>query len=315
MSSPHTNPHPSPRVAVLLATYNGARWLGEQLDSILNQQGVDLRVIALDDDSTDGTFEQLTERATTDARLTVLPRRGSSGSAAANFYRLLLAADIDPGELVAFADQDDVWRPGKIARHAALLREGGADGVSSNVSSFTSDGRHTLVRKDYPQRAFDFLLESAGPGSTFLMTPRLIELVRSALTAEDSLATTAHSHDWLVYAIARSHGLRWHIDSEPSVDYRQHDGNAVGANLGARPALRRLSLIRRQWHREQAGVIARVGLSVASPEQRPALERLVALIGDRGIRSRLALARRAGELRRRPRDQWVIRVLVTLGIW
>ncbi|MBX3094043.1 MAG: glycosyltransferase [Cryobacterium sp.] len=315
MSSPHSAPHPQPRVAVLLATYNGARWLDEQLDSILGQQGVDLRVIALDDESTDGTFERLAERATTDARLTVLPRRGSSGSAAANFYRLLRAAETEPGELVAFADQDDVWRPGKLARHARLLTEGGFDGVSSNVSSFTSDGRHTLVRKDYPQRPFDFVLESAGPGSTFLMTPRLVELVRSTLDSADVLATTAHSHDWLIYAIARSHGFSWHIDSEPSVDYRQHDGNVVGANLGARSALRRLSLIRRQWHREQAGVIARVGLSVASAELQPGLERLVALIGDRGIRSRLALARRAGELRRRPRDQWVIRVLVALGVW
>lgn len=315
MSSPHSDPHQPPRVAVLLATYNGARWLDEQLDSILEQRGVDLRVIALDDESTDGTFERLTDRATTDARLTVLPRRGSSGSAAANFYRLLLAAETDSDELVAFADQDDVWRPGKLERHARLLAEGRFDGVSSNVSSFTSDGRHTLVRKDYPQRSFDFVLESAGPGSTFLMTPRLIELVRATLGNADTLAGTVDSHDWLIYAIARSRGFRWHIDSEPSVDYRQHDGNAVGANLGARPALRRLSLIHKQWHREQAALIARVGLVVASAEQQPDLERLVALIGDRGIRSRFALARRADQLRRRPRDQWVIRVLVLLGVW
>lgn len=315
MSSTSPDPRPAHRVAVLLATYNGARWLDEQLDSILSQEGVDVRVIALDDESTDGTFERLTERAETDARLTVLPRRGSSGSAAANFYRLLLAADIDPGELVAFADQDDVWRRGKLVRHATLLREGGFDGVSSNVSSFTSDGKHTLVRKDYPQRAFDFLLESAGPGSTFLMTSRLITLVRSTLDSANSLAADAQRHDWLVYAIARSHGLSWHIDPAPSVDYRQHENNVVGANLGTRPALHRLSLIRRQWHREQAATIARVSLSVASPQLRPDLERIVTLMGDRGIRSRFALARRAGALRRRPRDQWVIRVLVALGVW
>lgn len=315
MSSPPPNPQQPPRVAVLLATYNGARWLDEQLDSILNQQGVDVRVIALDDESTDDTFEQLTERARSDARLTVLPRRGSSGSAAANFYRLLLAAQTSPNELVALADQDDVWRPGKLARHTRLLTEGGFDGVSSNVSSFTSEGTHTLIRKDHPQRRFDFLLESAGPGSTFLLTHRLIEVVRQTLIADEALAQQAHRHDWLIYAIARSRSLRWHIDSEASVDYRQHDANVVGANLGARPALHRLSLIRSRWHREQAAVVARVSASIASPELVPELERFVALFGDRGIRSRFALARRAGQLRRRPRDQWIIRVLTALGIW
>lgn len=315
MSSPHPDPHQPPRIAVLLATFNGKRWLDEQLDSILGQYGVDVRVIALDDESSDGTFERLTERAAMDARITVLPRRGPSGSSAANFYRLILAADTGPDEFVAFADQDDVWRPGKLARHAALLAEGDFDGVSSNVSSFTSNGAHVLVRKSYPQRDFDFVLESAGPGSTFLMTPRLIELVRLTLRRDGSIALTAHMHDWLVYAIARSHGLRWHIDPEPSVDYRQHDDNVLGANLGARPALRRLTLIRSHWHREQARVIAQVGLSVASAEKRPGLERLVTLISDRGFRSRLSLARLAGDLRRRPRDQWIIRVLVAIGVW
>ncbi|HRN29444.1 MAG TPA: glycosyltransferase, partial [Terrimesophilobacter sp.] len=207
MPSPQTKPRQLPRVAVLLATYNGARWLDEQLDSILSQQDVQVRVIALDDGSTDGTDERLTERAATEPRLTVLPRRDPSGSAAANFYRLLLTAETKPDELVAFADQDDRWRPGKLARHAELLSRGGYDGVSSNVSSFTSDGRHTLVRKDYPQRPFDFLLESAGPGSTFLMTHRLVELMRHTLRNDDSLAQQVHRHDWLTYAVARSHGL------------------------------------------------------------------------------------------------------------
>lgn len=315
MLLPSSDPFKRPRVAVLLATYNGARWIDEQLDSILSQEGVEVRIITLDDDSTDGTFERLTARSLADSRITVLARRGPSGSAAANFYRLLLSADTEADELVAFADQDDTWRPGKLARHAKLLVEGGFDGVSSNVSAFTSNGKHTLIRKDYPQRDFDFVLESAGPGSTFLMTPRLIELVRSTLTAEDSLAITAHLHDWLVYAIARAHGFTWHIDDEPSVDYRQHDHNVLGANIGVRPALRRLSLIRTQWHREQVAIIARVGMSVAPPEQRSELERLVALIGDRGLRSRFALARRAGQLRRRPRDQWAIRILAAIGVW
>lgn len=313
MPSPASAPA-HPRVAVLLATYNGMRWIEEQLDSILGQAGVDVRVIALDDASSDGTREWLLERAAGDPRLTVLAPMGASGSAAANFYRLLRTASTDPDELVAFADQDDVWVPGKLARHAALLAEHGADAVSSNVTAFHADGRRALVRKDYPQREFDYLLESPGPGSTFLMTPRLITLVREVLTAQPD-AATADYHDWLVYAIARAHGYAWHIDAQSTVEYRQHDDNAMGANVGARQATSRLALIRQHWHRGQAALLARVGLTVAGTETRPGLERMLDLFERRGVRARLALARHASRLRRRPRDQWIIGVLITIGVW
>lgn len=303
-----------PRIAVLLATFNGMRWLGEQLDSILDQQGVQVRVIALDDESADGTQEWLLERAATEPRLTVLGRQGASGSAAANFARLLQQAPLQPDELVAFADQDDIWLPGKLARHAGLLASLGADGVSSNVTAFHADGRRQLVRKDYPQREFDYLLESPGPGSTFLMTPRLVGLVREVLATRPE-AAGADYHDWLIYALARAAGMTWHIDSEATVDYRQHDSNVMGANAGAAQARSRLALIRQRWHREQAALLARLGLAVAAPGIKPGLERMLPLLERTGLRSRLALAPRAGTLRRRPRDRWIIGVLVAIGIW
>lgn len=303
-----------PRVAVLLATFNGLRWLPEQLDSILDQEGVDVRVIALDDESTDGTREWLLERAATEPRLAVLDPMGASGSAAANFLRLIRTAPLDPDELIAFADQDDVWSLGKLARHVRLLRERDADGVSSNVTAFHADGRRTLVRKDYPQREFDYLLESPGPGSTFLMTPRLIALVRDVLSTQPD-ASRVDYHDWLVYAIARAAGMTWHIDSESTVDYRQHGDNAMGANLGASQASSRLALIRSRWHRTQAATLARIGLAVAAPDRQSGLVRMRNLFERTGPRSRLALLLHAGQVRRRPRDRWIIRVLIALGVW
>lgn len=315
MSTPQPASPITPRVVVLLATFNGARWLGEQLDSILNQKGVDVRIIALDDESTDGTFEQLTERAQTDARLTMLPRSGPSGSAAANFYRLILRAETDPDELVAFADQDDVWRARKLESHARILTESDVDGVSSNVTAFTGKGERSLIRKDYPQRRFDFLLESAGPGSTFLLSPRLVQLARSTLANDETLARGDTPHDWLIYAIARAHGWTWHIDAEPTVDYRQHDANVLGANVGFKPAQQRLNAMRSGTHRASAITAARAALAVAAPELRPDLETLSELFTKRDVRSRWALAARAGQLRRRPRDRAVIRTAIATGLW
>lgn len=302
------------RVAVLLATYNGRRWLPDQLDTILGQRGVDVTVIALDDGSTDGTREWLAERASTEPRLIVLEPGEPSGGAAANFYRLIERADVGGADFVAFADQDDLWAPDKFARHVALAREKGYAGVSSSITSFDAQGRRTLVRKSYPQRRFDFLTESPGPGSTFLLRPELFGLVREVL-ATDEAAHSAEFHDSLIYAIARSAGLPWHIDPVPTVDYRQHEHNVMGANVGGASALSRLDLIRRQWHRQQAVIHANVGLRVAPPALLPGLERMQRLMTTRGLRARWALAGSARYLRRRPRDRFVIGLLIALGIW
>lgn len=302
------------RITVLLATYNGRRFLPEQLASILAQEGVEVRVIALDDGSTDGTAEWLAEQAAVQSRLSVLHAESASGSAAANFYRLIGRASVDDADFVAFSDQDDIWLPGKLSRQVAQLAEHGADGVSSSITSFTPDGRRTLVRKDYPQREFDYLTESPGPGCTFLMTPRLLSLIRQVL-ADDPQAHGADFHDSLVYAIARARGFGWHIGGQPTIDYRQHDGNVMGSNVGAASAFSRLNLIRGHWHRNQAILHARVGLGVASDENRAGIERMLALMTTPGLKSRWALASMAAQLRRRPRDRWIIRLLIAAGVW
>lgn len=301
-----------PQVVVLLATFNGLRWLPEQLESILAQTGVAVRVVAMDDASTDGTTEWLAEQAALEPRLTVIPDGSGGGGAAANFIRIIRQAELGTDELVALSDQDDVWMPDKLARHAELIRAHGVDGVSSNVTSFSPDGRRRLIRKSFPQRRFDYLFESPGPGSTFLMTPRLVALVREVLTTQP-LAASVDYHDWLIYAVARASGLLWHIDDESTVDYRQHDDNAMGANVGARPALSRLALIRQHWHRKQATLLASIGVGIAAPSVREPLEHVLGLLEGGG--SRWQLVRLASELRRRPRDQRIIGVLIILGIW
>ncbi|MGV8884442.1 MAG: glycosyltransferase [Microbacteriaceae bacterium] len=302
------------RVTVLLATHNGARWLDEQLDTILAQEGVEVRVIALDDASTDDTVALLQSRATIDARVRVLSFDNAAGGAAANFYRLLRAVDLTDAGLIAFADQDDIWLPGKLARHAGFIAAG-CDGVSSDVTAFSADGPRSLVRKSYPQRRFDFLFESPGPGCTFLMSNRLATLAQQQLADLSSEASRTDFHDWLLYVLCRARGWEWRIDDLPTVDYRQHGSNAMGANVGAASAKRRLRLIRNRWHRGEATLLARAGLAVATDATRPDLTEMLALFEHTGVAARLGLLRRAGQLRRRGRDRAIIGTLVALGIW
>ena len=310
----HDDARTEPRITVLLATVNGRRWLPDQVASILDQRGVLVRLVAMDDGSIDGTLEWLTELAATDSRVTILATDTPSGSAAANFYRLMERSDISGADLVALADQDDIWLPGKLQRHAALITLRDVVAVSSSITSFDAAGRRTLVQKGYPQRRFDYLTESPGPGSTFLMTRLVVELMRDVLSG-DPLGRTAEYHDSLIYAVVRARGWRWHIDAEPSVDYRQHENNVMGSNVGRASALSRLRLIHSKWHRGQAMIHAAVGLKIAPESTRPGLLRMNSLMADSGFRSRMELARQAGSLRRRPRDRVVIAVLIALGIW
>ena len=304
-----------PRVTVLLATHDGMPWLPEQVATILDQRGVDVELIISDDASADGSWAWLQDLATADERITLLTQREPSGRAGANFYRLLREVDVSSRELVAFADQDDVWLPGRLAGQAATLRAGGYDGVSSDVTAVYDDGRRVPIRKSYPQRRYDFLLESAGPGCTFVITARLAAQVQRLLCDAASPAGDVDLHDWLVYTVCRASGWTWLIQDTPWVDYRQHGANALGANRGVAAARDRLRRIRQSWHRDEAVKLVEVAASVAPPGAHDEFTKLRALLTDTSFPARLRLAARAGQLRRRPRDRWLIRGLVVAGLW
>ena len=314
---PHaTHPHVThPHVTVLMATHNGLRWLPEQWDSILSQDGVQVTLVVSDHESTDGTYEWLCGQAASEDRVTILPRVPRTGAAATNFYRLITDLEVHDDDLVALADQDDVWLPGKLAAQAALVASGRADGVSSDVTAFSDDGRREVVRKAFPQRRFDYVFESPGPGSTFLLSARLVLQVQRLLGDKDSAASRLEFHDWLIYGVCRALGWPWVIQDTAWVDYRQHGANAFGANLGLRSAWRRLGLVGERWHRREALAMLEVALQVAPPAAGHELEELRDLLRRSDARSRWRLARLAGQLRRRPRDRLLLGTLMSMGIW
>lgn len=232
-----------PRIAILLATYNGEQWLDEQLDTILAQEGVAITVFASDDFSTDATRELLDRRAATDARIVLTHTQRRCGYAASNFFHLIESVPTSEFDFYAFADQDDIWLDGRLKRQVDILKTGTAVAISSNVIAFWPDGRRSVVEKALPQRKYDYLFESPGPGCSFLLSPSAYALVRGELIVPDSVARRARYHDWLIYALVRGCDMPWFIDSEAALLYRQHSSNEVGANHGLKAAWRRLRRI------------------------------------------------------------------------
>jgi len=251
-----------PRVLILLATYNGSRWIREQMESILVQEGVDLAVAVRDDASTDGTRWELA-RFENDERVRIVAATAASGSAARNFMTLIRENAAGAFDFVAFADQDDLWNPDKLRRACSTLVASGSAGYSSATVATWEDGRERVVKLSGVPTASDFLFEGAGQGCTFVLTAGFYERVRSFLLIQGDLTNGIHYHDWLIYALARSWGMQWSFDPLPSVLYRQHNANDTGARHSLAGITRRLSLIRQGWYRGQLSAIAQLCLAAA----------------------------------------------------
>ncbi|QPK81720.1 glycosyltransferase family 2 protein [Schaalia sp. ZJ405] len=304
----------SPRVTVLMATYNGRQWIEEQIESILTQEVVSVRLVVSDDGSTDGTREFLEERAQREPRIHVLAPRNGPAGVAANFLHLFTTHEPD-GSYVAFSDQDDIWYPDKLKRQVSLLQSLGLDAVSSNVTSFDASGREKLIRKSRPQRKWDHLFEAAGPGSTYIFTPALHAKLRDVLSTLDY--SRVGVHDWYIYALARAQGARWLIDETPTVLYRQHGGNVQGANLGIFAHISRLSRLSQGFYGEQFIETARAvsACNVYTKARNNDLDQMIELLENSDLKSRVALLKRASQIRRSFVEGLELAVSRVLRVW
>jgi rhamnosyltransferase len=247
-----------PRAAVLLATRNGARFVREQLETILDQEGADVTVFVSDDDSSDDTLSVIESVRSSRGRVVVLPRVGRLGSAGANFFRLIREVEPDAFAYFCLADQDDIWMRDKVAWAIECMREAGASGYSGSVTAQWPDGMSRLVEKSGVRGRMDYMFEGPGPGCTFVMNGDLYRAVRRVIVEKRALLDRVHYHDWLIYAFSRWTGHRWFIDSVPKMVYRQHGGNDTGANAGAKALMFRAKKIWSGWARDQAYLIADV---------------------------------------------------------
>lgn len=291
-----------PHVRVLLATYNGAQWLDEQLRSIFAQHGVRVSVLGSDDSSSDNTPEIL---ASWSARedLAVLPRTLRMGSAHRNFMRLVRSADLGDAEYFALSDQDDIWLPDKLARGISCMEQTGTDAYSSNVTAFWPDGSRHRTRKAQPQRRHDYLFGSPGPGCTFVFSRRAFEAMQAWVQERFDSLQDLWVHDWLMYAFLRRHKLRWHIDPQSHMLYRQHGRNEIGVNAGWRAASQR-------WEHVRSGAYRREILRIAEAvnEGSPIVDAVRRL----GLRDRAWLLLHVREFRRRLAECFVLAFFLLL---
>jgi len=296
-----------PRFAVCLAAYNGMAYIVEQVESILLQKNVDIQIFISVDQSTDGTEDRLAEWSLSEPRLTLLPFSLRFGGAGPNFYRLLREVDLTGFDYLSFADQDDLWHLEKLWRAHCLMTAQNAKGYSSNFTAFWSSGQSRVVNKAWPQRSWDFLFESAGPGCTYVLHSSLAKPLQQLVRNADKSLLRIDYHDWLTYAFARANNYSWVIDDWSSMQYRQHANNQIGVNAGWRSFLLRVRKILNGYGFEQSLLIAELINASTLPVVRHGL---------RGGRlGYLWLAFRAKQCRRKRIDQiWFFISCVLLAL-
>lgn len=285
-----------PAVAILLATYNGAAVLPEQLASYRAQTLRPALVLVGDDGSQDGTQEVLDAFAAAHPDLPVQRVAGPGRGPAANFRALFarVPAGID---LAAISDQDDVWLPEKLARAAAALAavpdgEPALYGAATVICDAALAPRGVSRRLRCPTGFRHALVQNFAGGNTMVLNRAALDLVRAA-AAE---APVPVLHDWWLYQIVAGAGGRILYDPEPVLLYRQHAGNLIGANTGLAAQLRRLRMMLagdfRRWNAENIAALA-ASAHRLTPENRALLAGFAAL-RDRALPGRLAMLWRLG---------------------
>ena len=140
-----------PRVLVLMSTYNGERFLEEQLDSILSQEGVDVSLLVRDDGSKDNTCQLLSDYASRNQNIKM---KACENVGFVKSFSALVNIDAD---YYAFADQDDIWMPNKLATACAVLatKDNSKPNLfTSNSMQIDAEGRELELFHNGPEPKF-----------------------------------------------------------------------------------------------------------------------------------------------------------------
>ncbi|MCR8935508.1 glycosyltransferase family 2 protein [Pseudomonas sp. A4] len=233
----------SRRVAVLMCTFNGQRFLSEQLASIAAQTHENWEVVISDDGSTDQTLDIIARFSASQNRADCVrvfngPKRGF----ATNFLTLTCNEAIQ-ADFYAWSDQDDIWLNSKLETALNWLQT-----VPASVPALYCGRTRGMNAQGKPMECSPLfsrpptfanaLVQSLAGGNTMVFNQAARDLMRSAGGHLDII-----SHDWWAYLLVTGAGGQVAYDAHPFVLYRQHDGNLVGANSGLKARLSRLCMM------------------------------------------------------------------------
>lgn len=302
------------KISVALATYNGARYLREQLNSIAHQTLLPFELVVSDDGSTDETLSLLREFArSAPFPVRILEKEKNLGFAD-NF---LFCASRCQGDLIAFCDQDDVWLAEKLRiAHDRIIEDGSllaihkqtlVDGDLNRIGEWTQDISCDEV---VPPLAIDMI--RGAWGNTLMIRSELIrDIPYRNRPRQPEESHKPLSHDTWFFVLAAALGKISRIN-QPLILYRLHGGNVAGAaprtwkeKLAQRIHINMTRIKeRRDFYRVMAGIFSRLAQKDWRLKKQAALAEdayldrmmplsmMIRIYESRGIRTRLDAFRR-----------------------
>jgi glycosyltransferase involved in cell wall biosynthesis len=261
----------SPAVTILLCTLNGERFLAEQLASLEGQTFKNWKLIASDDGSWDRTKSILAafHKTCEPGKVEIIdgPRRGAT----ANFLFQACAENL-VSEYYAFCDQDDVWDADKLARAIEALEQMdcGIPAIYGSRTRLIDEAGNEIGFSPLFHRKPEFrsaLVQSIAGGNTMVFNQKARELVMFC-----GADVYVPSHDWWIYQVTSACGGHVRYDAHPSVRYRQHAHNVIGANISWAARMHRLHMLQqgrfRRWEDLNVAALARLRPRMSAENQR-----------------------------------------------
>ncbi len=221
-----TDEFKQPLVAILLCTFNGAKFLSKQLDSIQAQKHSNFLMYASDDGSVDESRLILKRYQARIGKAAATINSGPQTGFADNFLSLICDSNIK-ADYYAFSDQDDMWEPDKLSIAIEKLEPVSSD-VPAIYCSRTSlidslDNEIGLTTKFEKSPSFaNALMQNIAGGNTMVLNNAARELVIQA--GKNPVVC----HDWWAYLLVAGAGGVIIYDSYPTIKYRQHSFNRIG---------------------------------------------------------------------------------------
>lgn len=214
-------------VTVLMSTYNGEKYLKDQIDSILKQENVNLRLIIRDDGSSDGTVDIIKEYTTNRDNVEFI--QAPNVGAANSFLELMRYANVENNaDFFAFSDQDDIWLPEKMYQASLKIRELPQDVPAlyfSNLYITRGDNsqRSLMYESALPINNSHLMVENFAAGCTIMFNKMALMMflklpVNNLIMHDKRLIHMCMLLGNIIY------------DSNAYICYRQHEDNVIGAN-------------------------------------------------------------------------------------
>lgn len=226
-------------VCILLSTYNGEKYLAEQLQSIENQTHKNWRLIISDDGSSDNTLNIAKQFQMKWGNNRLEIRQGPQQGFCLNFLSMACDATIK-ADLYAFSDQDDVWMIDKLERAVAYFDQNNESQLPRAYGSRTQIVDEKLNPLGFspeftlPRSFRNALVQSIAGGNTQVFNQAAKQLVEQAGLQK------VVSHDWWLYQIVKGAGGIFYFDPIPTLLYRQHANAIIGSNSSFRARIERI---------------------------------------------------------------------------